>query len=107
MIKDEKYIKIYNAIEKEQRDELIKADYMDEEMKISNKYDKIYRQKLKKVKIIQPTNYQGIIFKVGGDDNLIHSEPESNENESRIFISIVSGTKTDVKLLQQRFKHKK
>lgn len=108
MIKDEKYIKIYNVLEKKELDEikkaydLLKGKYMDEEeRKISYKYSEIYRQKLKKVKIIQPTNYQGIIFKVGTNDSLIHSEPESNE--PRIYISIVSGTKKEIKLLQQRF----
>jgi hypothetical protein len=51
-------------------------------MKTSNKYDEIYRQKLKKVRIIQPTNYQGIIFNIETDDGLElnYSEPESNES---------------------------
>jgi hypothetical protein len=70
-------------------------------MKIHDKYDEIYRKKLKKVKIIQPSNYQGVIINVGNEKAAVHSEPDSNE--PRIFISIMTGTKEEVKKLGIRF----
>jgi hypothetical protein len=100
---DKKYIKIYNKIYKKQSDEQFKlnSNNIIKNMKIHDKYDKIYRKELKGTKIIQPSNYQGIILNIGDKKTAaVHSEPAYNE--PRIFISILTGTKKEVKDLEIR-----
>lgn len=101
---DEKYIKIYNKIYKKQLDEQFKlnSNNIIKNMKIHHKYDKIYRKELKETKIIQPSNCQGVILNIGDEKTAaVHSEPAYNE--PRIFISILTGTKKEVKDLEIRF----
>ena len=49
--------------------------------------------------IIQPTNTQGVIFKVG-TDAVHHSEPCTNE--PRIFILILVGDKNEIYNLKKK-----
>lgn len=82
---------------KDNNDELKIIDVI----KITEKYENIYRNKLAKAKILQPTNYQGVIFKIGDENSAVHSEPEVNE--SRTFISIVTGTEKEIKKLKKTY----
>lgn len=99
---DENTEKIYNDIHLKEINEL-KNKTTEEVIKIVNKYRPLYDKKLKKSNIIQLENNDGIIFKVGNNNNsTIHSEP--NINKERIFISILPGLKKDIDELKNRYK---
>lgn len=102
ILENEKDNKIFNNLFKKQFEEQAKSEKDNKDIfklidaiKIIDKYEEIYRKKLLKAKILQPTNYQGVIFNIGNEKSAVHSEPEINE--SRIFISILTGTKEEIK----------
>jgi hypothetical protein len=73
--------------------------------KIENKYRKKLANKLEHFKYYQVKPKQGLIFLVGTDKNndlhgLLHSEPKMDR--SRIFISIITGSKNQIMELQKR-----
>ena len=80
---------------------ITKTNNQDNQIKIHDKYRPIYADKLKNEKIIQLKNNQGLIFYAnsGGIDGAIHSEPKVEDN--RIFISILPGTKDNIKTLEK------
>ena len=67
-----------------------------------------YRKKVAEIfkdrKVHQLSNNQGLIFLVGRDTALIHSEPPMTE--TRIFVSVLPGTESQIKALETRWNRK-
>lgn len=91
----ESYNKIHDKSRKEFREILKKNKIDSNEVQLKNdeKYRPIFAKELSKYKIRQVKNNQGVIFWGGKDINskALHSEPK--KDQSRLFISILPGTK--------------
>ena len=68
-------------------------DFKNRNREIELQNRKILDEKLLKYKTVHPTQYQGVIFKVGRN-GAVHSEPDMNSN--RLFLSIVPGSKDEI-----------
>ena len=104
--KSKKVDEIYDKNNEEELKSYKKLGIKTYNNEIENKYRKILKNKLKNFKSNQVKPNQGLIFLVGTDKNndlhgLLHSEPKITE--PRIFISILSGTKTQIMELQKRW----
>ena len=74
-----------------------------EMVNIHNKYRPFFAKELKKMKIIQVKNNEGVIFYpqllLNSTEGALHSEPKMNT--PRIFISILPGNETDINELKK------
>ena len=64
------------------------------------KYRKMVADIFKHRKVHQLSNNQGLIFVVGRDTALIHSEPPMTD--TRIFVSVLPGTESQIKAREAR-----
>jgi len=92
---------IFNSIKKEFEEDKSIKNYQEKEKNWRPKYD----EKLKDIKTLQLENDDGLIFvtdNINNDIGAIHSEPKMDK--SRMFISIVPGTKEDIDtLIKQKY----
>jgi len=87
---------IFDSVRKEFDEDKSIENYQEKEKKWRPKFD----EKLKDIKTLQLENDDGLIFFVGDHDGAIHSEPKMDK--SRMFISIVPGTKKDIDTLIEK-----
>ena len=104
--KSKKVDEIYNKNNDEELKSYKKLGVTIYNDKIENKYRKILANNFTNFKYNQVKPNQGLIFVVGTNKNndlhgLLHSEPKMDT--SRIFISILSGSKTQIMELQKRW----
>ena len=76
---------------------------MNATIRIHKKYRPILAKKLANEKVIQVKNTQGVIFFAGNpmEKAALHSEPPNDA--SRLFISILPSTETNIKDLKERW----
>lgn len=97
---------IYEKYFQKKHNEYNKLSIKDYNHKIEIKYRKILARKLKDEKIKQLKSNQGLIFLSGSpkdnlENGLLHSEPK--QDDTRIFISILPGSKSEITNLQKRW----
>jgi hypothetical protein len=85
--------------EKQKYNDLMKDD------SIINRQGDAFRKKTNEIfknrKVHQLTNNQGLIFVVGRESALVHSEPPIHEK--RIFVSVLPGTERQIEQLKMRW----
>jgi hypothetical protein len=104
--KSNKINNIYEKITNKKYNEYDKLSIKIYNKEIENKYQKILADKFKDIRCNQLKINQGLIFLVGSIrnklyDGLLHSEPKIDE--SRLFISIITGTESEITNLQKRW----
>jgi len=104
--KSKKVNTIFEKYFQKKRNEYNKLLIKDYNHKIENKYRKILARKLKDEKVNQLKSNQGLIFLSGSpkdnlENGLLHSEPK--QDDTRIFISILPGSESEITNLQKRW----
>lgn len=97
-----KALKIFNKIDKERIYEMDQETNFEKKMKIDEQYMPIFEKELEQFEKSQLNNNQGLLFMKNNNKRLIHSEPSIDE--SRIFISIVPGTKENIEEIKKNKK---
>jgi hypothetical protein len=94
---------VFHQIRGEYRKEIQNVLFnTDEWTKINNKYRKKFADELQPFETKQLSNDDGLIFFAGDENSAIHSEPKMDSQ--RMFISILPGTKKDIKMFDDRQK---
>jgi len=98
----DKALKIFNKIDKKRISEMNQELNFEKKMKIDEQYMPVFEKELEQFEKSQLNNNQGLLFMKNNNKRLIHSEPSIDE--SRIFISIVPGTKENIEEIKKNKK---
>jgi len=98
----DKALKIFNKINKKRISEMNQELNFEKKMKIDEQYMPVFEKELEQFEKSQLKNNQGLLFMKNNNKRLIHSEPSIDE--SRIFISIVPGTKENIEEIKKNKK---
>jgi hypothetical protein len=98
----DKALKIFNKIDKERISEMDQEINFEKKIKIDEKYIPVFEKDLEQFEKSQLKNNQGLLFMKNNNKRLIHSEPSIDK--SRIFISIVPGTKENIEEIKKNKK---